>query len=315
MNLEQFRIFLARYANNKASREEQHLYDDFFESYEQADAPSVMPEDQDALKRRIFSRVEQQIAKRRNRIPLPVLARVAAVLFLLFGTGIVIYQYNTMNVLQTAYAGKGERKQVVLKDGTIVMLNADSRLTYPSAFKGDNRTVTLEGEAFFKVARNEQQPFVVHTATLQTTVLGTSFNITAYKGEPNVVTVMTGKVKVAGVKANEYVLVYPNQQVSETRDGNALLVKTVAAADYAIWDKGMIYLDGVTLSMLANRLERKYNINIHIAPALKGNTCLFNGKLSDDKLRNVLEDLHFMSKLDYSMTNDSTVVINNVSCQ
>jgi len=314
MDLEQFRIFLTRYANNKANSDERQLYDDFFETYQQVDDATAFAGEEAVRKDRIFSQVVQQVSKKPTIIRLPVFIRVAAALLLLLGAGLTIYHYRSTTKLMAAFTGMGERRDVRLSDGTLVTLNAGSRLTYPQTFEGDDRTVSLEGEAFFNVARDTAKPFIIHTAALQTTVLGTSFNITAYKGESNVVTVLTGKVKVAGNKGGNAVVLHPGQQASESAGGQYLAVKTVEAANYTAWENGTIYLDGIGLEALARRLERKYKVSIQIPPSLQANTCLFNGKLMDDKLQHVLEHLHFMSKLEYKMVNDSTVFINNVSC-
>ena len=314
MNLEQFGIFLNRYANNKSTPEEEHLYNDFFESYQETDAVAEPASVQDALKARIFSGIQQNIKKETKRIHLPAFIKVAAAILVMVATGIGIYYSHTANAQIVAYTKKGEHKAVLLSDGSVVTLNADSRLTYPKKFDDHNRTVFLEGEAFFNVTKNKQKPFIVNTNALQTTVLGTSFDIEAYKGELNIVTVATGKVKVVSGKGKSTVIITPGQQASQLR-GGLLSVHTVDAADYTVWDKGVLFLNETPLATLAKKLERKYNVHISLAPGLAGNNCLFNGKLSDDGLQNVLENLRFMSGMDYALLNDSTVVISRVSCK
>lgn len=75
---------------------------------------------------------------------------------------------------------RGETFKVVLSDGTEVFLNSDSRLAYPTVFKGKERVVSLEGEAYFKVTKDAKHPFIVKSGNLQVRVLGTEFNVRSY---------------------------------------------------------------------------------------------------------------------------------------
>lgn len=88
---------------------------------------------------------------------------------------------------------RGESFKVVLCDGTEVWLNANSNFVYPTAFIGDERIVTLEGEAYFKVTKDPERPFIVKTKTVQTRVLGTEFNIRSYTPEDTHVVLINGK--------------------------------------------------------------------------------------------------------------------------
>lgn len=95
---------------------------------------------------------------------------------------------------------RGESFKVVLCDGTEVWLNANSNFVYPTAFIGNERIVTLEGEAYFKVAKDAKRPFIVKTETVQTRVLGTEFNIRSYTPEDTHVVLINGKVEVSNTK-------------------------------------------------------------------------------------------------------------------
>ena len=124
-------------------------------------------------------------------------AAVAAVLLVLFAW--VLYTTNKPGTapleLLVKETQRGQKSTITLADGSTVMLNAQSRLTYPRQFAG-TREVVLEGEAFFLVNHNPDKPFVVRSGRLQTTVLGTSFNIEAFPEKNIKVTVATGKVRV-----------------------------------------------------------------------------------------------------------------------
>ena len=92
---------------------------------------------------------------------------------------------------------RGETFKVVLSDGTEVLLNSDSRLSYPTVFKGKERVVSLEGEAYFNVTKNTEHPFIVKSGNVQVRVLGTEFNMCSYTPDNVRVTLIEGKVAVS----------------------------------------------------------------------------------------------------------------------
>lgn len=112
----------------------------------------------------------------------------AAILIVVVSTSILTYWYAqpeqteflSENVMNTLCTPAGQRAQLILQDGTEVWLNAKSKLIYPARFTGDKRNVTIEGEAFFKVAKDPSRPFIVSTHDVDMKVLGTQFNVCSY---------------------------------------------------------------------------------------------------------------------------------------
>ena len=125
-------------------------------------------------------------------------AGVAAVLCITLGSiRYLAYLEDQDATYLEAFTRYGEKKQLLLPDGTQLQLNSCSYVRYPNRFNGDLRKVELEGEGYFKVARNEKQPFVVGTSRLDVCVLGTQFNVKSYKEDELVsVSVESGKVQV-----------------------------------------------------------------------------------------------------------------------
>lgn len=111
---------------------------------------------------------------------------------------------------------KGSRSQIVLPDGSKVWLNAGSTLDYPKQFTGKTRAVQLQGEAYFEVAKNVKQPFIVHTKTFDIKVLGTGFNVRAYPDEDSAITSLVhGSVEViTGGKEKRSILLKPNEKIT-----------------------------------------------------------------------------------------------------
>ncbi len=96
-------------------------------------------------------------------------------------------QYNSKTTapeLHTLYTRNGTQYELQLPDGTHVWLNAASSITYPTKFTGNNRDVTITGEAYFEVARNRSMPFRVKANDMQIEVTGTHFNVNTYTNEP-----------------------------------------------------------------------------------------------------------------------------------
>ena len=120
----------------------------------------------------------------------------------------------------------GQKSSVTLPDGTRIWLNSGSRVSYSSAFNSRSRTVNLEGEAYFSVARNEQLPFVVQADGMSVTALGTKFNVKAYANEEEVVaTLVEGRIRTDAGDESEIVL--PENQASYNRSSGAMSVRPV----------------------------------------------------------------------------------------
>ena len=174
----------------------------------------------------------------------------------------IIYVVNT---------GYQSMDSVRLADGTKVMLNAGSRLTYPKEFSGEKREVQLSGQGFFEVTPDKTHPFVVKTQKMDVTVLGTSFEVFSYDGDEEGETVLlTGKVKVEVLESNQqkggsYVL-KPNEKLTYSKtDGISLT--TIDADAYSSWRQGKrMSFKNETLEMILERLEKWYGQKIECAP-------------------------------------------------
>lgn len=205
----------------------------------------------------------------------------------------------------------GEQIKFQLDDGSSIWLNAGSILKYPAHFTGRTREVFLQGEAFFHVARNEQKPFIVHTKVLDTKVLGTSFNIKAFQGTEERVSVVTGKVKVTTNDEKHAVTLLPQEEtVLDTLSG--LLLKTATTRTEALdWKDGVLFLDG-KLSDMIPLIERWYNVKIDLqTAALKD--CIIQAKFRHETLQNVLESMQYFLGIEYSIQN-RVVQINGKGC-
>jgi ferric-dicitrate binding protein FerR (iron transport regulator) len=200
-------------------------------------------------------------------------------------------------VLNQVVVPFGQRQRVLLSDGTLVQLNAGSKLTFPATFTGKTREVFLKGEGFFEVSKNAQMPFIVKTDQIDIRVLGTTFNISAYGDDQFVTTVLLeGKVNVEQkdkLFANEKLTLAPGQACFYSVADKHSNVKEVNVTDYVLWKNGLYKFEDMPLREVANRVRRYYNMNIQVADEQLANT-LVSGKLvlTDD----FAEVMQYLSK-------------------
>lgn len=156
---------------------------------------------------------------------------------------------------------RGETFKVVLSEGTEVFLNSDSRLVYPTVFKGKDRIVSLEGEAYFKVSKDVEHPFIVKTGNVQVRVLGTEFNVRGYSPADVRITLITGKVAVSDTCGTHNVEMEPGQSAQLSTDGT-FAVSEVNIESFLYWKEGFFYFDDIPLADMMKEIGRWYNIDI-----------------------------------------------------
>lgn len=202
-------------------------------------------------------------------------------------------------VRSTIYAPMGARVSFNLPDGTTGMLNSGSHLSYSLPFN-NNREVSLEGEGWFEVSRDENHPFEINTGNSTVKVLGTSFNMSAYPVEKYVeVVLQQGRVEFLDNKGDEKVTMIPSERLV-FQNGN--ISKSVTdPAKYNAWTKGKLVFRGDPMAEVARRIERWYNVKIEIADKELENYS-FRATFEDDKIEDVLRLLSMTSPIRYEIT-------------
>ncbi len=158
----------------------------------------------------------------------------------------------------TLHVPRGGQYQLTLPDGTKVWLNADTKLSYPTAFKAKERVVKLEGEAYFEVSPNKAQPFLVEFDEHTIRVLGTAFNVKAYpEQQQGITTLVDGRIAL-GSKDGPFQTLRPNQQAMTSDQG--ISIKEVNAQHYVVWKDGVIVLDRQDILSIIPQLERWYDV-------------------------------------------------------
>ncbi|MGV8095462.1 MAG: FecR family protein [Mangrovibacterium sp.] len=197
----------------------------------------------------------------------------------------------------------GKRSYIMLSEGTQVWLNSGSRLVFSPIFKGKNREVFLEGEAFFDVAEDKEHPFYVKTDAFKMKVYGTKFNVQAYQQDKDYTIVLVeGKVSLNTNKSpdSQEVFLSPNQKASIlSKDGERFEITNIEnPVIYTAWIDGYLTFTNEDVSEVLKRVSRYYNVEIDVE--LPENIERIYGKLDlKDDLERVLDGIAFISKTKY----------------
>ncbi len=163
--------------------------------------------------------------------------------------------------LSTISTPKGGQYEVVLPDGTKIWLNSASSIQFPTAFTGKERMVSLQGEAYFEVAKNKDMPFKVKTDFQEIEVLGTHFNVMAYDNESSIkTTLLEGSVRISSEEGRA--LLKPGQQAELNKSNSHLSVQQVATKAAVAWKDGVFMFAHEDMRSILNKLSRWYDVEV-----------------------------------------------------
>jgi transmembrane sensor len=214
---------------------------------------------------------------------------------------------GTKEVLyNTIVTPRGGQYQIELPDGSQVWLNAASSLRFPTAFIGKDRRVEITGEAYFEVAKNKSMPFIVSVEGSEIQVLGTHFNVMAYKEESNVkTTLLEGSIKF--VHGNNSSLIKPGQQTQLANSGQIKVLDDIDMDAVIAWKNGNFDFDGVDIETVMRQLSRWYNVEVEYN---KKTDVLFYAEIPrNTKLSEVLHALEYISKVKFDINGKKIVVM------
>jgi ferric-dicitrate binding protein FerR (iron transport regulator) len=227
----------------------------------------------------------------------------------------------------------GEKSQLVLSDGSKVWVNAGSTLKFPDHFAGDKREVWLDGEAFFEVAKNKAKPFFVHTSDLNIKVLGTKFNVKAYKDEDIIeTTLVEGLVSIEGKgtsnRGNKEMFLKPNhkaifiksnvslvteeiqREVSQPLEPRKIIISnTIPVEPATSWKEGKLVFDNETLGTIVKKLERCYNVTILIDDSIKEDR--YTGVLRNVSIEQAVKALQISSDFRFEIKGNHINIYKN----
>lgn len=221
------------------------------------------------------------------------------------------HQVQENKTLQSIYVPAGQRAELMLADGTKVWLNSRSTLTFPGDFEGDIRQVKLDGEGYFAVTKNVEQPFIVETNKCNVKVLGTEFNVMAYAADSVWETsLLEGAVEILVPGSNNGGMkLEPNTMAS--LKGNRLVKGRMKESDYFLWREGLLCFNNISVRDMIEKLKLYYGVDIMVnnTRILKNH---YTGKFrTKDGVEHVLKVLKLNNKFTYTKDDVTNVITIN----
>lgn len=256
-----------------------------------------------------YPQLERMLKAHSRRLVLARTFATAAAVALLCLSVWTAYLYMQPVAMQTV-STLAETRTVNLPDGTSVTLNHYSTLTYPERFKTDNREVELNGEAYFEVSKDKKHPFIVQTEAVDVRVLGTQFNVDAYRDSPDVrTTLLTGSVAVSNKSNSEHMILKPNEIAIYNKVEKKLTRKVLEdATDEISWRHGEFIFDDVPLRDIARELSNSFGTTIQITDPTLQNYRISARFRNGEDLETILSVLQDAGYFNYSH-NDKQITI------
>lgn len=321
MDIRTFKNSIEKFLQGKTTEKDKNILQQFENKMVERNISKVFhsQEQSEAIEKEISANVFNVIQK-----PVFLWKRVvvAASMLILVGTALLFFflRNNSSKITEqniviqevTMKTKENEQRQITLEDGTKITLYGESSLTYPKKFSENIRKVSLSGEAFFEVARNEKKPFVVHSQNIETKVLGTSFNIKAYENQEDIkVTLVSGKVNVCA--ENQQVTLSPSQQVIYNKVSEVMTSKNIDLQLFTEMKNGILRFEEASLEDFAEKLEDFYNIKV-LVKVKNIKKYQITGVFNKEKLNVVLQQMLFIHRnLSVEKLSKNQVVIKEIN--
>lgn len=228
------------------------------------------------------------------------IAKIAAIFILFLFAGYYLLKTSSQDIFLNSpvlvEVKSGEKAEIILPDGSKVFLNAASTLSYAPDFGHKTREVTIHGEAYLEVAKDEQKPFLVHTASIEIEVLGTKFNVNAYDDLNTIeTTLLEGSVRLR-TKGNEVLstVMTPYHKVIYDKEKHKLSATQTNTEFETAWTRGELVLRSSKLHEVMNKLEKRYGVDIEIIGD-SSHLGSFTGSFKEDNVYKILDilSLHY----------------------
>lgn len=320
MNKDQFQTLLDRYIKGMVSHTERNYVEKFYDKLQESEEgwKELGEEKRTKLRLEIYDALQKKkspVFERETKRGNAFIWRVASMVII--SLGLAFMYKNIQNekpevTYLTKSTGAGQKFTITLQDGTLVKLNSNSSITYPKQFTENERLISLTGEAYFDVTHDEDRPFTVASHEIQTTVLGTSFNVRAY--DPSSVSVALVKGKVM-VKANDDSTDFNASAVYLTAGEGAFYDKSsgdikIGKFNYkalAAWKDGLIYFENASHEVVFDKLENWYGVQFNFENIPYKNW-KYSGEFKDMSLELVLNAIEYSYGFTYQIQDNQVKV-------
>jgi transmembrane sensor len=334
---ENIRMLLLKQDGTALSATESQQLNEWYEALELVPVDNLLEgstgeaNEKELIWQALNSRIQREAPARVYRMK-PWLWKAAAVAILAGLSAAWLWYRQDPYRLEVA-TNTGKLQHVVLPDGSQVWLNAKSRLQYNNWAPGKAREVVLNGEAFFDIAQNAHQPFIIHTQTVDIRVLGTSFNVKAYNDDSHTeTTLVTGMVQIVmkqedgrtvTLAPNQKLVVQNREELKKITTVNTnkiqipdsvnyhITVAKIIAGDSSVaeisWRERKLTFFDQPLSEVALQLERWYGVAVIFKEETMKNA-RFTGTFRDESLPKVMEVLQMSAPFNYHISNDTLMI-------
>lgn len=319
MQPDQISQLIDKYARGSISAEESQILIEWYRSVEDQDVawPLTQYGEKEELRTKMLARLNTGIGAKSASIISLKIFKVAAAVLVMIGLAIAGYYFSASNreEFYTVTNAGGSVQLVHLPDSSKVWLNAATTLRYNTSFS-NRRELELEGEAFFEVTKDQQHPFSIKSGAITTTVLGTSFNVSAYSNdELKTVSVVTGRVKVSDDK-QELALLTPSKTLRYDSRTKEVVVVNGDTASIISWIRGKLQFDGESLAEISRSLARWYGYSFVFRNKQLENCRYYlnlDNSITIEEAMNVLKEVAGV-QVEINATTKS-ITINGTSCQ
>lgn len=206
-------------------------------------------------------------------------------------------------VYKTVATPNGGQKHLELPDGSEVWLSTASSITYPGSFTGNTRAVTINGEAYLKVAKDKTKPFLVTAGNMKVEVTGTEFNVMAYNDEDTIrTTLVEGRVKVSGF------VLKPGEQAAMARTSGTVHIEKPNLNEVTGWRNNQFSFHETNMEAVMRQIARWYNVRIEYRGPVAG--IGFTGDITrKEHVQELLDILSDTRKVHFELKNDNTVIV------
>nr|WP_320058061.1 FecR domain-containing protein [uncultured Bacteroides sp.] len=266
-------------------------------------------------KERVWERITKNIAqikplKMYSRNTLYRVTGIAAMIALLIGFSLpLLFQHQEISKYVTFRAPSGQKAEVNLPDGTTVLLNSGSSLTYATDYSRTNRSVKLDGQAFFDVAKDLKHPFDVSVGNVKVLVHGTAFDVNGYSDNRRVeVALLRGHVSILSAISGKLLAdMRPDQKaiISSSNSEKCLLI-ACDAEEETLWHLGKLKIQNEELTSVIHKMERWYGVKIHLNnPPLDKRYWM---TVKTESFKEMLEIINRITPITYSINGEEVTI-------
>ncbi|MEJ1242452.1 FecR domain-containing protein [Chryseolinea sp. T2] len=259
------------------------------------------------LNRAGYQRTEEAWNELTNRLEPPAQSKTSQLTWVLrIAASVIVLALASYGIYRMAEPGPsalqtslvknstGRNTRIVLPDSSVVYLNTNSTLEYPSSFGATSRNVTLHGEGFFEV-RKGTKPFIVNAEELTITVKGTRFNVRAYKNDLQTkATLEEGSIELKVAGQNKIYQLVPGDQVTLDADRKQVKTSKVDPANFTAWKEDILTFDNALLGDVIYKIENRFQVHIELDSSVSASERM-TMTISDESFEDVLELIQLSS--------------------